>query len=318
VSAEAAGGLAEHVGSTFAEADGEAIGDPRLTAGQPIEVSGVSDMFSGRWVVTSARHVFDASGYHTRFEVSGRHERSILGLAAGGQDTRATPRISGLVCGIVSNNNDPLHKGRVKLTLPWLSPRFESDWAPVVQAGAGKRSGAVFLPEVGDQVLAGFEHGNPLRPYVIGGLVDDNSAYSLGGEPIKASGASAAVVWRGIVSATGNRLAFHDEVPPGNADAPPTASDLVLGTKNGAMSLAIDQVAGTVALRCEPAAPNSRATAGSLTINCGPQGTIDIKTGPGGTVNVDAGMRLNITAEGSIKIASKGAVEISGNPIKLN
>jgi phage protein D len=315
--AEAVGGLAGHLGDTFAEAHGDATGDPRLTAGQAIEVSGVAAMFCGRWVITRARHEFGEFGYHTRFEVSGRHDRTIMDLVGGGAAGGGAPSITGLVAGIVSDNSDPLHKGRVKVTLPWLSPLFESDWAPVAQAGAGKRSGAVFLPEAGDQVLVGFEFGNPLRPYVIGGLVDNNSGYTAGGEPIKQSGSIAAVVWRGIVSPSGNRLAFHDELPPGNADQPPTSSEVVLGTKNGNMALAIDQVAGTVELRCEPAAPASKAKSGSLTIGCGPQGTINVRTGAGGTVNIDSGGRLNITAE-AIKIAAKGAVEITGHPIKLN
>ena len=315
---EVLGGVSEHVGSTFAEAEGEAVGDPRLIAGAVLDISGMPVPFCGDWVITSARHVFDRDGYHTFFTVSGRQERSMLTLTSGGTSRPAPPVIPGLVCGIVSNLGDPLKKGRVKVTLPWLSPQFESDWAIVVQAGAGKRSGALFLPEVGDEVLVGFEFGDPHRPYVLGGVVNNKSTYQLGGQPVEATGETSDVVWRGFCSPSGNRLAFHDQLPPGNGSDPPKASDLVLGTKNANLALAIDQVAGTVTLTCKPAPPDSKSAAGHLTIQCGDNGIIDITTGQGGTVNVNAGAQLSVKAQTSVKIESGGAVEIKGNPIKLN
>jgi phage protein D len=314
---EAVAGVLEQVNSTFAEAEGEAIGDPHLLAGAVVTVSGVPSPFSGDWVVTTAKHVFAGGYYHTFFEVSGRHTRSLLGLASGG-DRPAPALVHGVACGIVSNVNDPLGKARVKVTLPWLSPRFESDWGSVAQFGAGRRSGALFLPEVGDEVLVAFEFGDPRRPYVLGGIVNNNSTYQLGGPAIQAKGETADVVWRGFVSASGNRLSFHDQLPPGDGDPPPQASDLVLGTKDSSLALAIDQVAGTVLLSCRPAPPNSKAEAGQLTIQCGDTGVINITTGTGGTVNVDGGAQLNLKAQTAIKIESEGVVEIKGNPIKLN
>lgn len=318
VAGEVMAGVAEHVGGTFAEADGEAVGDPRLVAGAVLDISGLPATFTGKWVITSARHVLDHEGYHTFFTVSGRQDRSVLALASGAGARPAPPAIPGLVCGIVSSIGDPLRKGRVKVTLPWLSPGFESDWAIVAQAGAGKRSGALFLPEVGDEVLVGFEFGDPHRPYVLGGIVNDNSTYQLGGPPVHTTGQTADVVWRGFCSPSGNRLAFHDQIPPGDGKAPPTASDLVLGTKNANLALSIDQVAGTVTLTCKPAPPDSRSAAGRLSIQCGDNGTIDISAGQGGTINIDAGAALAVKAQTSVKIESGGPVEIKGNPIKLN
>ena len=57
---------------------------------------------------------------------------------------------------------------------------YESDWARVAQFGAGKKSGASFPPEVGDEVLIGFEFGDPRRPYVLGGLFNANTEFDLG------------------------------------------------------------------------------------------------------------------------------------------
>jgi phage protein D len=311
--------LAEHVGSTFAEAEGDADGDAAIKPGNAVQIDNVPAPFAGTWMVTNSRHVFDMSegAYQTRFVVSGRQERSLLGLTSAATGLPAPPRIPGLAFGVVTNNNDPDQHGQVKVALPWLSPDYESYWAPVMQFGAGKRSGAMFLPEVGDEVLVGFEFGDPRRPCVLGGIVNAASAYSLGGSPIKATGMAAEVVLRGFVSGAGNLLVFHDEIPPGDG-APPSASDIVLGTSDGSLSLKIDQVAGTVTLTCKPAPPASQTAAGQLTIECGDAGTINIKAGAGGSVNIDGGASLSLKAQGSIEIQSSGQVAIKGAQIMLN
>lgn len=318
---QTAAALAEHLASTFAEADGETAGTPTINAGVVVSVSGVPDPFAGSWLVTAAHHVFDLAdgGYVTRFVASGRQERSLLGLTSIGGTTRSAPaRLPGVYCAIVTNNNDPQHLARVKVALPWLSPDYESDWASVVQFGAGPASGAMFLPEVGDEVLVGFEFADPRRAYVFGGIVNNRTAFSLGGQPIKATGMVGQVIRRGFVSGAGNQLVFHDELPPGDAKGPPIASDIVLGTGDGGLALAIDQTAGTVTLTCKPTEPASKSRAGTLTIQCGNAGTINIATGEGGTVTVDGGATLNLKAKESIKIESAGEVAIKGARITLN
>jgi len=87
-------------------------------------------------------------------------------LASPGTDDR----FFGVTIGIVTNNKDPDGLGRVKTSLPWMADQVESDWARVVTPMAGSGRGVYFLPEVNDEVLVAFEHGNPGTPYVLGGL----------------------------------------------------------------------------------------------------------------------------------------------------
>ncbi|HEY3754481.1 MAG TPA: phage baseplate assembly protein V [Pseudonocardiaceae bacterium] len=312
--------VAEHVASTFAEAEGEVDGSPKVQAGAAVAIGGVPDPFGGSWLVTAAHHIFDTNetGYVTRFVASGRQERSLLGLASAGATRPQRSSLTGVYCGVVTNNNDPSKLARVKVALPWLSPDYESDWACVVQFGAGKASGALFLPEVGDEVLVGFEFADPRRPYVLGGIVNNNTTYSLGGDAIKVTGMTGQVVRRGFVSAAGNQLMFHDEIPPGDGGPPPTASDMVFGTGDGSLALAIDQTAGTVTLSCKPAAPASRSAAGQITIQCGDAGVINIATGAGGSVTIDGGDSLSLKAKTSVSIESTGEVAIKGSKITLN
>ncbi len=87
------------------------------------------------------------------------------------EETRGTSsRLSGVVIGIVTNNQDPDKLGRVRLKFPRLSNDTESPWARVASLMAGKDRGTFFLPEVDDEVLVAFEHGDINMPYVIGGL----------------------------------------------------------------------------------------------------------------------------------------------------
>ena len=59
---------------------------------------------------------------------------------------------------------------RVKVKFPWLSATDESFWARVAAPMAGHDRGTYFLPEVDDEVLVVFEHGDVRFPYVIGSL----------------------------------------------------------------------------------------------------------------------------------------------------
>lgn len=91
-------------------------------------------------------------------------------------------KVLGVVVGIVVDNKDPDGHYRVKVKYPWVSESdskytdakdeedFRSNWCRIATFMAGKERGAFFLPEVDDEVLIAFEHGDVRRPYVIGSL----------------------------------------------------------------------------------------------------------------------------------------------------
>ncbi|ALN64374.1 MULTISPECIES: phage baseplate assembly protein V [Lysobacter] len=79
----------------------------------------------------------------------------------------------GVLVALVTDIKDPDNQGRVQITLPW-SPdasgqRYEG-WARLATMFGGNNRGSWFVPDVDDEVLVCFEHGDPRRPYVIGGL----------------------------------------------------------------------------------------------------------------------------------------------------
>jgi uncharacterized protein involved in type VI secretion and phage assembly len=86
--------------------------------------------------------------------------------------TRTTDkRFYGVVPGIVTNLDDGDGKeGRVKVQFPWFDDQMETEWCRVRQFYAGNGYGAFFVPEVGDEVLLAFIHGDMRLPIVLGGL----------------------------------------------------------------------------------------------------------------------------------------------------
>ena len=76
----------------------------------------------------------------------------------------------------VLSNADPEGKGRVRVRMNWQTEGMQTGWVRVMTPDGGSSSdvksnrGFVFIPEVGDQVLLGFRHGDPARPYVMGSL----------------------------------------------------------------------------------------------------------------------------------------------------
>jgi uncharacterized protein involved in type VI secretion and phage assembly len=60
--------------------------------------------------------------------------------------------------------------GRVRVELPWLNPAQTSNWAPIATLMSGRRRGAYFMPEIDDEVLLAFEHGDLAHPFVVGFL----------------------------------------------------------------------------------------------------------------------------------------------------
>jgi uncharacterized protein involved in type VI secretion and phage assembly len=117
-------------------------------------------------------------------------------------ETEAT-RVYEPVVALVTDNKDPDKLGRVKVKVPVLSNTDTSWWAPIVMLGAGKNRGWFFIPEVNDEVLVLFEHGDMNRPLVVGALwggKDKPPDKNPGGNPRRV-----------IKSREGSKITFDDE-----------------------------------------------------------------------------------------------------------
>jgi uncharacterized protein involved in type VI secretion and phage assembly len=90
--------------------------------------------------------------------------------AATSEITHESGYAKGVAVAIVTQNQDEDGLCRVKVRYPWHSKPRESYWARLAVQMAGGQRGAVFIPEVGDEVLVGFEREDLRFPYVLGAL----------------------------------------------------------------------------------------------------------------------------------------------------
>lgn len=153
-------------------AHGSTVGDPSLTVGRRVEVSGVGQ-FDGTYVLTSVNHRFGSAGFATSFtaeEVRSASGAPSRALGTAGEHSPGPDRtVPGVVPGLVLEDADPAELARVRVHLPVLGDDVKV-WARVAVPLAGSGTGTLWVPRTGDEVLVAFELGDPARPYVVGSL----------------------------------------------------------------------------------------------------------------------------------------------------
>ncbi len=164
-------GMSDTLSRDFVQAEGLCDGNPGVKAGYKVTIKNVGTRFSGKYLVTAATHVYTSERYETSFTISGRRPGTLshlldAGSGHGGSNQAVMP---GVVTAVVSNLNDPDDLGRVKVKYAWLG-EIESWWARIAAPMAGAQRGLQILPEINDEVLIAFEHGDVHRPYIVGGL----------------------------------------------------------------------------------------------------------------------------------------------------
>lgn len=202
----------------------------------------------------------------------------------------AASNISGVVVGVVTSTDDPKDLGRVKLRFPWRETKDQSHWARIAAPMAGGDRGAYFVPEVDDEVLVAFAHGEQRFPYVIGAL------WNVDQKPPEESDADNDV--RLIRSRSGHELVF-DDGRDGKVEI----------STSGGHTVTLDDASGSETIVIEDSSGQNSVTfdgaARTLTIEGGTK--LELKA-----TNID------ISGDGQVKISSSGALTLEGAIIQLN
>jgi uncharacterized protein involved in type VI secretion and phage assembly len=207
----------------------------------------------------------------------------------------------GLVVGkVTAITGDPDSAGRVKVKFPSLSQQDTSTWARVMAPGAGATRGMFFGPEVNDEVLVGFEHGDARFPVVLGGL------WSKVNKP-PVDPAADPVVSRMIKSRLGHTFEISDGASPDKKHIAMTLEDGSNKFRLGADKTDIEVASGK----------EFTIKAGSAKISIDAQGGVTIE---GGAVTIKAtqdltlkGMNVKINADMGVTIAANTEFKASGN-----
>lgn len=177
-----------------------------LTVLMPEGISEATEL--GTFRVISVQHTLDDSNTYTcTFEAV---PASLKFLPA----PEVTMPVANSVIATVIKNDDPDKLGRVQVEFPFAKDRVSDAWLRVMTPDAGglvgygnKKTGAVernrgmvFIPEEGDQVMVGFEFGDPNRPFVMGSMFHGKNAEGGGENNYKKS----------ITVRSGSKLEFTD------------------------------------------------------------------------------------------------------------
>jgi len=196
----------------------------------------------------------------------------------------ASGRVYGVVVGVVTDNQDPDKLGRVKVALPWLAPDAESAWARIATLMAGAGRGTFYLPEVGDEVLVAFEHGDPDYPYVLGAL------------------------WNG-----------QDLPPENNADGQNNKRRI---TSRSGLTILLDDTAGSEKIEIADQSGQTRVvvdvgakrvaveSSGDVELSA-PQGKVRIQAQ---AVEIDASGQMDLQASATLNVQG-GTTNIKGGPL---
>jgi uncharacterized protein involved in type VI secretion and phage assembly len=304
--------LCDELGGEFVNADAKGTGNPLIRAGKVINLTGMGN-YSGSYYVTETHHLFQNGNYTTHFSVRGLRGGDLYSMLS--SKTHLQPGQTMLV-GIVTNNSDPDGLGRVKVKFPTLTEAHDSNWARVVGVGAGASRGFDCLPEVNDEVLVAFEHGDIHRPYVIGGVWNGTDAPPT---VVTDSVVSGKVRLRTFKTRVGHQLQFVEE------DKGAIKKGVYLNTIGG-HNLRLDDSTKFAELETT-GGHKFRADDTSKVISLTSTGDITIKTGTSGTTkdltvnaaNITLTATTNITLKvGANKIViSNSGVVVEGTAVQI-
>ena len=179
----------------------------------------------------------------------------------------------------VTRNDDPKGSGRIQVQMNWQSDGMHTDWIRVMTPDAGSSGdvksnrGFVFIPEVGDQVLIGFRHGDPSRPYSLGSLFNGSTGKG-GGKANKC---------KSLTSRSGSSLKLDD-----------SKGSVTLHDKGG------------VNMNFDGAGNSTLSSNDSHTIEAGSNASINV----GGAKGGGAPSFLTMGSDGSIKLKGSSSIRL--------
>jgi len=293
--------------------DGQSI-IPAVSVGNCVKIKGM-DKLDGLFWVKSVRHMFDESGkYHNTFTCTP------LDMAFPERKFTRTP-FTDLQNGLVVDTDDPEKLGRVKVKFLWNtkdgSMAQPEIWVRVLTPHAGEKKGFFCLPEVDDEVLIGFEQGNPSWPLVLGSLYNGKDIPPTEGHPIS---------WKGgdnnlklFRTKSGNEIYFCD-------DSGSEAIVIVQKDNKNSITLTLDgpkiviESEGDISLT--GANISLESSTGDITLKSAAgikvESSQDTELKAGGNLKSEGGMNYDIKAGMNATLEGGAIVTVKGTLVKIN
>ena len=291
-------------------------GSALVTPGCTVELKGLGDRFNGLAFVSAVRHTVVDGIWTTQVEIGMAPNwfdaSDIASLPAAG----LLPPIANLQTGVVRKiDGDPANAFRVQVELPLLR-QGGGVWARLANGYASDNAGAVFFPEIGDEVVVAFMNNDPRFPVVVGSLFSQGRPAPLAPDSRNSR--------KGIVTREGLRIDFFDDDRVIEISTPLRKS-IRFDDKSGQVTIT-DGSGNTVTL-AENGVTIDSASGISLNakadITIAAQGVVSIK-GTGGIklagTTIDARADRSFTADGAMEttISSNGILTLKGSMVEIN
>lgn len=198
----------------------------------------------------------------------------------------------------VVENKDEQKLGRIRVQFPWQeiqSKEMKTPWLRIAVPYAGASKGHQFVPEIGEEVMVGFEMNNAERPYIIGsfynggnGKPDENWAVST-----EEDGTTNNI--KAIRTRNGHTIRFNDKGDAGLLE--------IYDNKNNTyhITLSADDKKITI------------YSAGEIEVVA----DTDINIKAKGDIGVNADGNIGIKSKGNISMEAKKEVSIQASKVKV-
>ncbi|MBV7534714.1 type VI secretion system tip protein VgrG [Duganella sp. sic0402] len=312
---------AELTKSRLAKIRGEALfqGSALAAPGVMVTLEGLGSRFNGDAYVSAVQHSVSDGFWSTRATIGMAPEwfteraPAVNAPPASGQLAAMANVQTGVVLKL---DGDPAGEFRVQVSLPLLQAGKLGLWARLASFYASKEFGAMFYPEVGDEVLLAFMNGDPRFPVILGAV------YSKKLPPPALP--SAANNLKSIVTRSKLRIDFDDKQNAISIETPDQhsirlddkADQLVIKDKHGnTITLAGNSIeikgAGSIAIKAQQ--DLSLSATGKLTLKG--SGGVSIA---GATIDAKADASFAAQGGASAKLSSSAMVTVQGALVKIN
>ena len=223
-------------------------------------------------------------------------------------------RNRGVVTARVVDNVDPDSMGRVQIQFHWLNNGEQSFWARVATPMAGSEMGIYFLPEIDDEVLVAFEHGNIEYPIVIGSLWNGSALPSQ-------ENSNGENNIRQIKSRSGHELTF-DDTEDGEKLTLQSSGSHKIEFDDSDNSITIESSGGNTVVMDDKTVTIDVGAGGSsikmesngnITLIC--NGDLNLE---GTNVTIKAGATLKLESNAGTELTSSAITKVQGSLVQIN
>lgn len=225
--------------------------------------------------------------------------------------------ISGLHIGKVTEiDNDPKNQFRIKVMIPALSDNNDGVWAKLSTIYTTNNGGALFIPEIGSQVILSFVADDPRHPIILGTLYNNNQKPNK--KILKENN------FKSIITKNNLKLEFDDGDKKITISSP-KGNSIVLNEKNNEITI-IDQNKNSIKTSSNGIEIFSRKD-----INIKSGGSIDISSSnklnlksnsnlnlSGSNINNSARIKFSANGSANSEIKSSGVTTVKGSIVQIN